>query len=193
MNLTGWITGITIILFFAAVIVISFVRRSKAEKNTREEYKKSGSDHLIKTLSDKKSGTREQAAKILGENRERNAIHALVNVIYEEEDADLLIQAAEALIKINDESVIDILIDGVNYAGIGNKWYAGYIIQKLAEKGVKKFSAIEFLISVMAEKDKLLAMGLPYDSAYEALKKTTGEDLGKEASKWKDWWNLKSS
>ncbi len=189
MNLSGWAPGIIIALLFAALILISFAIRSKAEKKTREEYKKSGSDSLIKTLSDKKSGTKEQAAKILGENREGTAIHALVNIIYEEEDADLLAQTAEALININDEKTVNLLIDEANYADIGNKWYACYIIEKLAEKGIKKIPAVGFLISVMADKERLLSMGLPYDSAYEALKKTTGEDLGNEVSKWKERWN----
>lgn len=192
MNLSGWVWAIIIVFLFAAIILFSFVTRLKTEKKAQEEYKKNGSDSLVKILSDKKSRMREQAAKTLGENREKDAIQTLVNIIHEEEDAELLVQAAEALIKIDDEKTADLLIDEANFADPANKWYACYVIEKLAEKGIKNTSAIGFLISVMTDRKKLLGMGMPYDSAYEALKKTTGQDFGKEASKWKEWWNSKS-
>ncbi|MBN1151147.1 HEAT repeat domain-containing protein [candidate division WOR-3 bacterium] len=185
----NWTIGLGIALLFATIITVHYIRHARAKKKIDEEYKIKGIKPVLKELENKKSDSREQAAQLLGEKKERKAVNSLVRIIAEEEDADLLLKAAQALVNMEDGCVTDILISEVKFSDPGNKWWACYVLEKLAEKGLKKDNAVDFLVEAMKQTSKITDAGFPYDSAYEALKNITGEDLGKDVSKWIAWRN----
>ena len=165
---------------------------------------------LIAALKDKNREVRKNAARTLGEIKDRRAVKPLIAVL-DEEDKDFREIVAEALGRIKDPRAVETLIYilGSQDEDENVRWKAAAalgrmkdprsvetLITALKDKSkdiravtaaalgeIKDTRALESLIMALKDKDKSVRR-----NAATALKKITGEDFSEDHKKWKKWW-----
>jgi HEAT repeat protein len=171
---------------------------------------KSAVKPLITALKDKNKEIRKNAARALGEIKDRRAVKPLIAAL-EEEDKEFREIVVEALGRIKDPRVIETLVFILNNKDEDEniRWKAAAALSRMKDprsveplitalkdksrdiRGIaaaalgeiKDSQAVEPLINALEDKDKSVRR-----NAAVALKKVTGEDLGDDPKKWKKWW-----
>jgi len=171
---------------------------------------KSAVKPLITALKDKNREVRKNAARALGEIKDRRAVKPLIAAL-DEEDKDFQEIVAEALGRIKDPRAIETLVFILNNKDEDEnvRWKAAAalgrmkdprsvepLITALKDKSrdirgiaaaalgeIKDSQAVESLINALEDKEKSVRR-----NAAVALKKVTGEGFGEDHKKWKKWW-----
>jgi len=165
---------------------------------------------LIAALKDKNREVQKNAARALGEIKDRQAVKPLIAVLDEEDKAFRKI-VVEALGRIKDPRAVETLIFilGNKDEDEDTKWEAAaalgrmkdsrsveVLITALKDKSkdirgvtaaalgeIKDTRAVEPLIRALRDKDESVRR-----NAAAALKKITGQDFDEDHKKWKKWW-----
>jgi len=170
---------------------------------------------LISALQDENKEVRKNAARALGEIKDRRAVRPLIAAL-DEEDEDFREIVTEALGRIQDPRAIETLIFilGNKEEDENSRWKAAAalgrikdprsvepLITALGDKSrairgvaaaalgeIKDNRALEPLINTLRDKDKSIRRNTSV-----ALKKITGEDFGEDYKRWKKWWKKKET
>ncbi len=134
---------------------------------------------LIIGLKDKSPRMRRECAKALGKTRDPRAVEAL-NGGLKDENLSVRRASAVALGNLERETSIDLIIDALKDKDedIHVRRDAAYLL-----RSTKDLRAIEPLINALGDKDSVIP-----GYAADALCEITGQDFGKEAQKWQEWW-----
>ncbi|NIM89598.1 MAG: hypothetical protein GTO17_01465 [Candidatus Aminicenantes bacterium] len=165
---------------------------------------------LIAALEDKNREVQKNAARALGEIKDRRAVKPLIAVL-DEEDRVFRKIVVEALGRIKDPRAVETLIFilGSKDENEDTRWEAAAalgrmkdsravetLINALKDKSkdiravtaaalgeIKDTQAVEPLIKALRDRDESVRR-----NAAVALKKITGEDFGEDYREWKKWW-----
>lgn len=133
---------------------------------------------LIKCLKSKYSQDREIAARALGRIKDSSALESLAAALNDRND-DVRHAVVRALPMLKDNRAVNHLIAALDDKGFRIQLAAIHGLEKL-----KDYRAIEPLIFVLSL-DNIFLSG----DARRALQGITGEDFGKNVTKWEEWWN----
>ncbi len=165
---------------------------------------------LIAALKDKNREVQKNAARALGEIKDRQAVKPLIAVL-DEEDRVFRKIVVEALGRIKDPRAVETLIFilGNKDEDEDTKWEAAAALGRMKDSRsvealitalkdrskdiravtaaalgeIKDTQAVEPLIRALRDKDESVRR-----NAAAALKKITGEDFGEDHKEWKKWW-----
>jgi hypothetical protein len=165
---------------------------------------------LILALKVESKEVQKNAARVLGEIKDRRAVKPLIAAL-DDEDRDFREIVAEALGRIKDPRTIETLMFLLNNKEEDEnvRWKSAAALGKMKDplsvesliyalkdkskdiRGIaaaalgeiKDSRAVEPLIDALRDKDKNVRR-----NAAVALEKITGEDFGEDHKKWKKWW-----
>ena len=135
---------------------------------------------LIAALKDENSGVCSSAAFALGEIQDPKAVEPLIEAL-KDKDSWVRWNAAEALGKIKDPRVVEPLIEALKDEDSGVRWRAAKALGK-----IKDPRAVEPLIEALKDP-------LSRDYVAKALEEITGEKLGRNFWKWREWFEKKTA
>jgi len=135
---------------------------------------------LIEALKDENSGVCSSAAFALGKIQDPKAVEPLIEAL-KDKDSWVRWNAAEALGKIKDPRVVEPLIEALKDEDSGVRWRAAKALGK-----IKDPRAVEPLIEALKDP-------LSRDYVAKALEEITGEKLGRNFWKWREWFEKKTA
>lgn len=165
---------------------------------------------LITAMKNENGEVRKNAARALGEIKDRRAVKTLIAAL-DDEDKDFREIVVQALGRIEDSRVVEPLISVLNNQDEDEsvRWEAAASLGKIKSsrsveplihalkdksrdiRGVAAAAlgeisddrAIEPLIEALKDRDKSIRRNIAL-----ALRKITGQDFGEDHKKWKKWW-----
>jgi len=145
---------------------------------------------LIEALKDEDSGVRWYAAfaliRIDPGWREDSAVERVlseVSSVLKDENSRVRRDAVLALSKIKDPEAIALLIEALKDENSDVRWYAAWALGEIGDP-----KALEPLIAALKDKDFWVR-----EFAAWALEKITGEKLGRNFWKWREWFEKKTA
>jgi len=144
-------------------------------------------DPLVATLNDKDAdeGLREASAKALGHLGDSRAVESLI-ATFEETDPDgyewpLQTSSAQALAELGDSRAVDAILKALEDYAI-EYWEFQYAMVKALEQLGDQRAAGSLIELFGAE------FFCAQEEAIEVLRTLTGQDLGEDPERWKQWW-----
>lgn len=123
---------------------------------------------------------REWLVMALGELKDKRAVELLISILKDKNQEDSVrITAVWALGEIKDSRAIEPLVDVLDENFLDIAWHVSNALGKIYDS-----CAVEPLI--LALKNKKVRYP---EKLIEALRKITGEDIGKDPNQWQEWWN----